>query len=491
MNPQDIINNFKTNNPSYQTDTPTSGGSNWLSNVQQGAYLPKTNQESTAPDKSVGFAGTKFLGERLGVLSEMGPLLESQKNADYVRKNAEKSLASGKITQERFNQETKGINPDIYSAIPKMTSGEITRGGIKAGLDIGSLFIGGGGVEGIGKATLGGLVKQGAVQGLKSGATSGAMSGLGQGIEQNQGVGNTVGQTVKGGAIGGAIGGVVGGMAPTISKLAGKVTGESKPTQQILEESAIKDTTPNYNKNLIGEPHVQNIDKSIVPRVSEAKGVNMRTVNPRPSEISAGQELSKVEGYNPKATNLDKYNLVNNEISKRGKSLESSLKNEGVLRPPQEIMKTVKDAVNTAAQDSLVIQKTDPAVKNYLRVASRAIKQSPGTLEGELKVRKALDTAYENAGGKFGNNKGLDQIHRAARNAINNDLENAAQSTQVKAALKEQSNLYRASDILKDKARAEGGSKFEQFAKNHPIAMKITKPIARVAGIGAGVHIIP
>lgn len=292
--------------------------------------------------------------------------------------------------------------------------------------------------------------------------------------------------------------GTVKGVVNTLDSGAGKIIDAAdalkskviKPPED-LQTSAIKDTTPTYNKNLIGEPPVKGTAGETMPRVSEAKGLKTRTVNSTQSEIEAGKELSKVEGYKPKDTALNKYNLAQDTIGKKGQALETSLKNEKILRPPKEVAKVVKTAVNGASQDSLLLQKTDPIVKNYIRVTERAIAQNDGTLSGELGVRKALDQAYEDAGGKYGNNKGLDQIHRAARNALNDDLEAHAQSTEVKQALKEQSNLYRASDVLKDKAVSEGGSKLEQFIKKHPVVTKSVKAAGRAVGIGAGVHLAP
>lgn len=252
---------------------------------------------------------------------------------------------------------------------------------------------------------------------------------------------------------------------------------------ETLESSAIKDSTPSYSKKIIGEPAIQNADGTSTPRVSEAKGISTRTVNPSISETSAGKELAKVEGYDPKATALDKYNLVQKDIGTKAEALKSSLDNEGILRPPKEVKAVIRSAVNKAADESVLLQKADPAVKNYIRVANKLVDGNPGTLAGELQVRQGLDDAYESAGGKYGDNKALDQIHRAARNAVNEDMEANAQSTQVKASLKQQSDLYRASDILKDKAIAEGGSKLEQFANKHPIVAKAGKVASRLTGL--------
>ena len=76
-------------------------------------------------------------------------------------------------------------------------------------------------------------------------------------------------------------------------------------------------------------------------------------------------------------------------------------------------------------------------------------------------------------------------------NAINNDLESKATKTEVKEAFKRMSNLYRAADVLQDKARAEGGTTLEQLMKKYPISTKIATGAAKVTGLGAGLHLLP
>lgn len=331
-------------------------------------------------------------------------------------------------------------------------------------------------------------------------------------------VGNlmSIGAALAGGKVGPEAGDVASKAAGNIADKAGnlatsaaeKVKGAvSKPPispaqiQANLESRAISDTTPSYDKDLIGESRIPKLDANgnptgeTMPRLQEVdkekNPLSVPKVNSTASEISAGKELSKLQGYNPEATKLSKYNFVTENIAKKSEAYRNSLANEKVVIPRKEMTSLVRRTVNETSQNSLLLQKTDPIVKNYIRVAQRAAEKVEGTLAGEDKLRLALDQAYEDAGGKYGNNKGLDQIHRAARNAITEDMAKRAQSTEVKASLKEMSNLYRASDVLKDEARKAGGSKWEQFKKQHPIITKVGKAVGRTAGLGAGVHIVP
>ncbi len=279
-------------------------------------------------------------------------------------------------------------------------------------------------------------------------------------------------------------------------EIAAEQAKQAKIKTESFQKNAIKDATPSYNKKIIGENMVEGPNGKMIPRLSEPDTLNPtkpRTVNSSTSEIDAGKELTTVPGYQAliekNATALDKANLVQNEIVTRAKALDASLEKENVLRPPKELNKLVKDATTKAGSESLLLQKADPAIKNYNRVANIAIKDSPGTLAGERKVVLKLDQAYEDAGGKYMNNKALDQIHRAARNALIDDMEAKAVSTEVKASLKSMKNLYNANDVLWEKAREEGGTKWEQFKKAHPIISKTAATVGRYTGLGEAIHL--
>jgi len=102
-----------------------------------------------------------------------------------------------------------------------------------------------------------------------------------------------------------------------------------------------------------------------------------------------------------------------------------------------------------------------------------------------------LDNAYEDAGGKYSNNKPLDQVHRSARNALIADMESKATNTEVQASLKGMKNLYNAEDALKQKAMKEGGSKLERAIKAHPVVSKVGGLVGRYTGLDAALHLLP
>lgn len=261
--------------------------------------------------------------------------------------------------------------------------------------------------------------------------------------------------------------------------------------QEVIRQSAIKDATPVYNPKLISDPFVNG-----VPRIQGGKGLTGgREVTPTPLNTRAGEALSKVPNYPATGTALDKYNAVQPEIAAQAKALTKSLESENILRPPKEIVKIVNDAVRGVSDESLLLQKADPAIAQYMRVAKNAVATNDGTLAGELKVRQAMDAAYKNARGKlaFGDSKisALDEIHTAARDALNKDMIEKAQNTDVKASLQTQWDLNRGADELLAKAEAEGNSKIEQLMKANPVTTKVLKAGVKATGLGLGLHLLP
>ena len=258
-------------------------------------------------------------------------------------------------------------------------------------------------------------------------------------------------------------------------------------------EMAVKDATPAYSKRLIGEPAIKT-ETGMIPRVQEGGAIKGRIVTPTTMEKSAGAELLKVPNYPTNGTALQKFQAIQPEIAARAEALAKSLKDEGVLRPPQQIVKVVKDAISNVSKESLLLQKSDPVISNYLRVLNNAVKVNDGTLAGELDVRKAMDAAYKNARGKlaFGSEKisALDDIHTAARDALNQDMIAHARNTDVKASLKSQWDLIRASDVLRDKAEAEAKTSIGRFTQKYPLTSKAAKAAGRAAGLGAGIDIM-
>lgn len=294
-------------------------------------------------------------------------------------------------------------------------------------------------------------------------------------------------------AIQGTVGGVkslVGKGKNLVSKIEESATPKEPPPPdpKVKLKTAIDDATPDY------ESSTPTGKGKLLDRTQEGGFLKGRTVEPSKLEIEAGTELSKIPGYEPASTKLSKYQVAKTEVAKRGQALEQSLKDENISVPKREVANRVKSAINEVPNKSLLLQKSDPVMNNYMRVLKNAQEKVPGTLDGVLKLRKMLDDAYENARGKqaFGSDKisALDDVHTAARNALTEYLIEMARSTDVKASLRSQWNLYRAMDMLKLAAEKESGSVLGRTMQKYPITTKAVKAVTNATGIGSAVNVL-
>lgn len=321
-------------------------------------------------------------------------------------------------------------------------------------------------------------------------------------------VGNIAGTIAGAGEIPkvpGAIDATVSKIKPALNAVTEKVKGimpEKAPIVDpaiALEKAAISDATPAYSKKLIDHPGIKNADGTVTPRITEGGTMSGRTVNSTQLETEAGKELAKIPEYQEaiknNATALEKYQLVKDAIPKKAEAMRQSLRTEKSIIPKREVVKMVDKAVNSATEGSLLLTKSDPVISNYMRVAENAANKVSGNLEGVLDMRQALDDAYKNARGKmaFGDSKiaPLDEIHSAARDSLTQYMIDTAKNTDVKAALKAQWDLYRASDELLAKAEAEGGSGIERLMQKNPKTTKIVKTGLKATALGAGLHVLP
>jgi hypothetical protein len=284
-----------------------------------------------------------------------------------------------------------------------------------------------------------------------------------------------------------------------------KTTGIIDKTKSYLNEPVEPGGTPPVDKNIVLNKAIEDATPSyetsskagkgkLLDRTQEGGILKGRTVKPNELEIEAGTELSKVPGYDPNSTKLAKYQVAKQEVANRAKALEQSLKQEKIAVPKREVTSRVQKVVNELPNKSLLLQSSDPVIKNYMRVFKNAFSNVSGTLDGVLELRKILDKAYENARGKqsFGSDKisALDDIHKATRDVLTQYLIEKAKNTNVKASLRSQWNLYRALDILQTAAENESGSVVGRMIQNNPITSKVVEMGVKAAGYGAGLGIV-
>lgn len=270
-----------------------------------------------------------------------------------------------------------------------------------------------------------------------------------------------------------------------VSKVKESVT--KKKTPEFRQQQAIKDATPDY------ESLSPKQKAKVLSQTQEGGVFKGRTLKPTKKQIEAGQELSKTKSYDPNATKLSKYQNAEKEVKAMGNALEKSLKKERIIVPKKEVTARVKTALKEIPEKDLLIQKSDPVIKNYLRVYNNAIKQVDGTTYGIFRLRKILDQTYKNARGgqAFGSDKiaALDNVNRVVRDTLTEYVIEKS-GVGVANSMNKQWNLYRAMDVLADSASKEKGSILGRFKQKNPVIEKAAETGAKATGLGIGFNLL-
>lgn len=308
-------------------------------------------------------------------------------------------------------------------------------------------------------------------------------------------------------------------------------TDTAKPEDTL--SSRIQDATPEYNAKMVGKnvmtPDTTDaqgkvIKGQITPRIaSEGKGLTgERPVTVSASEHASGTELNNIKDYPDKGTALDKMLSAQKANGNEAETMRSGLRAEDKATPldttaektkvadlvksrlPKEIQDKigylskdnplsklgVKDNPQTPLNKALQEMNASPeeslpktAAGRYYQKVLNAVKEYDGTREGKLNLRQTLDEAYKDARGKlaFGSDSqnALDETHSDIRDDVNKDLHSSTKNVDTQASLKKQTNLYRAMDVLQEKAQAEASTHYGKFVQEHPMAQKAVGILSR------------
>jgi hypothetical protein len=119
------------------------------------------------------------------------------------------------------------------------------------GAELASNFVGAEGAGGLVKNSLGGLVKQGAIQGAKTGLVSGGLYGAGSSLQKDDPtLGGVIKDTATGALTGAAIGGAAGAITGGAGALYNKV--KSTPIKQNLIKREVENLTKKYDELFTG-----------------------------------------------------------------------------------------------------------------------------------------------------------------------------------------------------------------------------------------------
>lgn len=264
-------------------------------------------------------------------------------------------------------------------------------------------------------------------------------------------------------------------------------------TPEDILKARTADATPTYSKKMVGQ-FVQNSDGDVVPRVNEGEGLfGNRTVTTSKGEAAAGEELANIKNYPDNGTDLQKSQAISKAISQEAEAMKGGLAAEDKADPldqPAEkaamkdtVIKNMPDEIQKLIAEGKPMPKT--AAGRYYQSVLDAVDKYDGTRVGKLELRQTVDSAYENARGKlaYGTDSQnlLDESHSDIRDSINQDLASKTKSTDTQASLAKQSRLYRAKDVLDQKAAAEATSKYGRFMQKHPAVKTGARIITRRA----------
>lgn len=279
-------------------------------------------------------------------------------------------------------------------------------------IDIAATTMGGGEAEslakGVGKKSLGSLMKEGAVEGAKIGASG----GMGSAMEQNQGAYDVAGSTVAGGVTGGILGGItapalkglsglwdhVSGKAGAIEDVPGKLPPPELPPPDGGAPPGATDKYPGLKQAKITTPI-----PDVVKKQATKSGIQPRMIdlveNASSKDKTAMQKMVKsAEGYSssylaehPTVTTgktfLEHIKPIQAANDRAGKALGTVVKNMGdtnvsVVKPLLDFIGSLKDLRVNVNEDG-VLDFADSALQGAQGGDSRAMLQKAySKLEG-------------------------------------------------------------------------------------------------------------
>ena len=229
------------------------------------------------------------------------------------------------------------LGPTKSAITPNGSVGQNLKEIAGTGLEIGSNFVGGEGVGNVAKSTLGGLVKRGAVQGLKFGAATGALQSAGSALADNKSASDVVGSAITGGLAGGALGGALGAAAPAVTAGIKNVAGgfASRAAQKAEELSLLTNKVPDAsiaNKTLDASGNVvkDKVAQEVIKQgIAEPDVALMKNFTPE-ERATAHKMLSVREKQLTQRTPERAYTEVGNVFDKQAQEFEKVYKQKGL-----------------------------------------------------------------------------------------------------------------------------------------------------------------
>ena len=287
----------------------------------------------------------------------------------------------------------------------------------------------------------------------------------------------------------------------------------------VATKIGVTDATPDYTPGA-----AENSPMKVTENTKIASGA--RSMVSTPQDIAAGNET--VDNYPSNGSALQKAQAVIKQISTEGGSHDAALSAEDKANPidptaykaevSSMVMKNLPETIRAkigvlSPEDKSMLAGMDksaglpegtnsdvrlpgekpgalpdlpktPAGRYYGKVIT-AIDNFDGTRLGEERLRQAIDDAYTSEGGKYTHGSpdqaNLHETHLDIRNDLNKDLISRTESTDVKAHLQRQTNLYHAADVLSKRAAGESETVGGRYLDKHPVTKAVVRTGTRVA----------
>ncbi len=328
------------------------------------------------------------------------------------------------------------------------TNAQVLKGTLAGGLELGSLVAGGGGISSVGKATVGGLVKQGAIQGAKYGAATGFLGSTGQELQnKNATFGSVVKSGLVGSAFGAATGGALGGASPLVGTAVksglGRVTNRAENSANKVSRDAYKVIAPELSKS-------EKIAAIEAGRGTQGTfGKTIIAPSKRDLQVAKAAEgiVSTKNGF------VKNVVALKSEIKKEAQSTISHLeKNDAIFNVAQ-----FRKHISSIERPPLVV--TDARLNNAYDLAQKKLleflSKQPKKLSGVLKARKEFDVWIEKSFPKIFDNPNNAPLQTALRDMRISANDFVAKKLPVgsvfRNSLKRQNLLYEAIGNIADK----------------------------------------
>lgn len=349
-------------------------------------------------------------------------------------------------------------------------------------LDIASNFVGGGGAVSVAEQGLKGLIKEGAITGLKTGAVAGALQGAGSSLQNDQGFGETALNTGVGALTGGALGGVAGAGGSIASHFAGtaanKIFGWTPKVTAQEYEKAVQGLGEDY-KTILNQTGLQEAKEAAVGKDA---AYHMATL------AAEGKQLPlKTDGRGNLITTAAQATLNDKVIKPENDLLDSLLKSENKAVSFDQMKKDVESDVLkefSGLKREQASRRLNAEFINYEKqYKNKFIEMGDGTKGLKLEdVNKIKRDFWKNAKTKF-NSTDAEKLAADVNYQIGHSLKNQIEQNVSDVSIKELNQRLGDHQNLLSVLRKRNG---------RSVGMTKTKELLyRLAGAAVGSHFSP